>query len=56
MSFGPLIGDSKDIKEDQSISFTHTLAIAAPRKFSLALEEKEEFLFLVYALAWGLSS
>ena len=27
MSFGPLTGDSKDIKEDQSISLLHTLAL-----------------------------
>ena len=53
LSFGPDLGDPKAIKEDQLISFLHTLVDdhqAAPRRFSLALEEEEQF--LVYALAW----
>ena len=46
LSFGPLPGDSKAIKEDQSISLLHTLALtstAAPRRRKLSC---------VYALAW----
>ena len=53
MSFGPLTGDSKAIKEDQSISLLHILALgfaAAPtRRIHWLLKRRK---FCVYALAW----
>ena len=54
MSFGPLTGDSKAIKEDQSISLLHTLALtfaAAPRR-RIRWFKEEERLSCGYALAW----
>ena len=48
MSFGPHPGDSKAIKEDQLISFLHTLAhhlTAALRRLLLVLEESEVLVF-----------
>ena len=39
MSFGPLTGDSKAIKEDPSISLSHTLALA----LAAAAAPTEEF-------------
>ena len=54
MSFGPLTGDSKAIKEDQSISLSHTHFLSQVQ----LLQEKEfvglgrRKLFCDYALAW----
>ena len=50
MSFGPLTGDSKAIKEDQSISLLHTLALAltaAPRKVFVGSEKKKVCLMVM---------
>ena len=54
LSFGPLIGDSKAIKEDQFISLLHTLALTgttAPRR-RIRWFKEEGSLSFGYALAW----
>ena len=52
MSFGPLTGDSKAIKEDQSISLLYTLALTGttPRRRIRWFRKKK--VVCDYALAW----